>query len=76
MAGISGLDDFIKGLDELADKAEKLNDVAVTIVPTDSVTSVTDKLRAEIRRRGAMELDESTLREIAQKKLREAQAHF
>lgn len=76
MAGISGLDDFINGLDELADKAEKLNEVAITIVPTDSVASVTEKLRSEIRRRGAMELDDATLRDIAQKKLNEAQAQF
>lgn len=74
MAGISGLDDFIKGLNEFADKAEKLDGLAVTIEPTDNVTDVMDKLRREIRRTGALELQDSELRGIAQDMLNEARS--
>lgn len=76
MAGISGLDEFINGLDEWAEKAENLNNVRIAIVPTDDVTSVMNKLREEIRRSGALELPEPTLRDIAQKKLSEARSQF
>lgn len=76
MVGISGLDEFINGLNELTEKAEKLNNVTISIDPTDNVTSVQNKLREEIRRSGAMELPEPTLREIAEKKLNEARSQF
>ena len=72
MAGISGLEEFSKSLRKLSDGVEKLDGLTVNIEPTDSVTTVTEKLRREIRRTGAYEPSASELRGIAQGMVDEA----
>lgn len=40
---MSRMEDFINGLDDVADKAEKLSEVKITPVPTATLDSVVDK---------------------------------
>lgn len=72
MAGISGLGDFSKDLRKLGERVGKLNGLSVSIEPTDSVPTVVEKLKREIRRKGAYEPSASELRGMAQDMVNEA----
>jgi hypothetical protein len=72
MAGISGLGDFSRDLRKLSEGVGKLDGLSISIVPTDSVPAVVEKLRREIRRKGAFEPSASELRGIAQDMVSEA----
>ena len=72
MAGISGMDDFLKGLDDFGKKVGRLDGLSVPVSPADTVSAVVEKLRREIRRTDAYEPTESELRAIAQRMIEEA----
>jgi hypothetical protein len=72
MAGISGLGDFSKDLRKLGERVGKLNGLSVRIEPTDSVPVVVEKLKREIRRKGAYEPSAPELRGMAQDMVNEA----
>jgi hypothetical protein len=72
MTGISGLGDFSKDLRKLGERVEKLNGHSVSIEPTDSITDVVEKLKRDIRRKGAYEPSASELRDVAQVMANEA----
>jgi hypothetical protein len=72
MAGISGLGDFSKDLRKLGERVGKLNGLSVRVEPTDSVPVVVEKLKREIRRKGAYEPSASELRGMAQDMVNEA----
>lgn len=74
IAGISGMDEFIRGLENLNEQAGRLDGLTVRVDPTDSLEVVINKLRQEIRRTDALELPESQLRDIAQNMLQEARS--
>ena len=68
------MDDFIKDLENLSERAGRLDGLTVQVDPADSVELVMDKLRQEIRRNDALELPEADLRGIAQNMLEEARS--
>ncbi|MBT2514681.1 hypothetical protein [Arthrobacter sp. ISL-30] len=73
MAGLSGFDDLSRQLKDFGDSVVKLDGLTVGIDPdTDSVSAVLDKVRQEIRRKGAYEPTASALRDIAQDMLNDA----
>lgn len=72
MAGISGLGDFSRDLRKFSEGVGKLNGLSVSIEPTDSVSTVVEKLKREIRRKGAYEPSASELRGMAQDMVNEA----
>lgn len=73
MVGISGMDDFMKGLNDYVDNIGKLDGLSVSIDPVaDTVGKVEQKLRVELRRRGATGFSASEVRGMAEDLLRKA----
>ncbi|MGG6382040.1 hypothetical protein [Paenarthrobacter sp. NEAU-H11] len=65
MAGISGFDEFSKGLSDFVDNVSKLDGLTVSIDRSDTVAMVEDKIRLEARRRGVTGLSAAEVRSMA-----------
>lgn len=72
MAGISGLDDFMKDLNGFVDNVAKLDEVSVNVDLLDTRSTVEQKLRAELRRKGATGFSDAEIRGMAEDLLNEA----
>lgn len=74
MAGfsMSGLGDLSRELNKLSKGISKLDGLSVSVEDGDTISSVTAKLRREIRRSGAYEPTDSELRDIARQALADA----
>ena len=65
MAGIWGMDDFITGLNSYVDNLGKLDGLAVSVEPADTLATVEAKLRGEIQRAGAAGFSDSEIHSLA-----------
>jgi hypothetical protein len=72
MAGLSGMDEFMNGLNNYVDNIAKLDDVSVSVDSTDTRSTVEGKLRAELRRKGATGFSELEIRGMAESLLNKA----